>query len=112
MRFKDVLNASSESDIAEVENLQSSIAPDACFSIQFTSGTTGKPKAARLSHFSVVNCGYDMGKILNEIISRIVANACNEQFIHQERGTSLTKTPTAFASITLYSMDTASLSRL
>lgn len=75
MRFKDVLDASSESDIAEIENLQSSIAPDSCFSIQFTSGTTGKPKAARLSHFSVVNCGYDMGKTLNEIFSRIVANA-------------------------------------
>lgn len=57
----DVLNLASEADVAEIESLQESILPDVCYNIQFTSGTTGKPKAARLSHFSLVNCGYDMG---------------------------------------------------
>lgn len=61
-RFNDVLNLASESDVAEIEKLQKFISPDSCYNIQYTSGTTGKPKAARFSHFSLVNCGYDMGK--------------------------------------------------
>ena len=59
-----MLNMSSQSDTDEIEIMQNLISPDSCYNIQFTSGTTGKPKAARLSHFSLVNCGYDMGKAL------------------------------------------------
>lgn len=64
MRLQDILNVASESEIAGIEAKQQFISPDSCYNIQFTSGTTGKPKAARLSHFSLVNCGYDMGKTL------------------------------------------------
>lgn len=63
-RFKDVLNLANETEIAAIEGLQSSIRPDSCYNIQFTSGTTGKPKAARMAHFSSVNNGYDMGACL------------------------------------------------
>jgi long-subunit acyl-CoA synthetase (AMP-forming) len=63
-RLQDVLNLPSEAEISQIETLQKFISPDLCYNIQFTSGTTGKPKAARLSHFSLVNCGYDMGELL------------------------------------------------
>ena len=62
IQFNDLLKSSSESDLAEIEKLQSSISPDSCCNIQFSSGTTGQPKAAMLSHFNMVNNGYNIGK--------------------------------------------------
>jgi long-subunit acyl-CoA synthetase (AMP-forming) len=82
-RFEDVLSLSSETEISEIEKLQPSIAPDACYNIQFTSGTTGKPKAARLSHFSLVNCGYDMGKFFVAIPPLLLT--CEPSLYHQAK---------------------------
>ncbi|KAL7026290.1 hypothetical protein ACKWTF_013836 [Chironomus riparius] len=62
LRYNDLLNYSSESDLSAIDKLQSTISPESCFNIQFTSGTTGRSKAARVSHFSLVNCGYEIGK--------------------------------------------------
>lgn len=61
LRYDDLLNYSSESDLSAIDKLQSTISPESCFNIQFTSGTTGRSKAARVSHFSLVNCGYEIG---------------------------------------------------
>jgi long-subunit acyl-CoA synthetase (AMP-forming) len=61
-----VLNYSSESDLSAIDKLQSTISPESCFNIQFTSGTTGRSKAARVSHFSLVNCGYEIGMNVNQ----------------------------------------------
>lgn len=59
IQYNDLLGYSSESDIAEIEKIQNSIAPDSGCNLQFTSGTTGHPKAALISHFSIVNNGHD-----------------------------------------------------
>lgn len=59
--YNDLLK-SSESDVTEIEKLQPTISPDSGANIQFTSGTTGHPKAAMVSHFSIVNNAYDSGK--------------------------------------------------
>jgi medium-chain acyl-CoA ligase, mitochondrial len=53
------MKSASESDVAEIEQLQSSISPDSGCNIQFTSGTTGHPKAALVNHMSLVNAGKD-----------------------------------------------------
>jgi len=52
---------SSETDVAEIQTLHRKIQPDDGCNIQFTSGTTGKPKAALLSHYNFVNNGYHIG---------------------------------------------------
>lgn len=57
------MKSSPESDVATIEQLQSTISPDSGCNIQFTSGTTGKPKAALVSHFSLVNNGHDTGDL-------------------------------------------------
>jgi medium-chain acyl-CoA ligase, mitochondrial len=59
------MKSSSESDIKEIEKLQSLISPDSGCNIQFSSGTTGQPKAAILSHFNLVNNSYDIGETSN-----------------------------------------------
>jgi medium-chain acyl-CoA ligase, mitochondrial len=61
VHFDELLKSSSESDIAEIEKLQTSISPDSVSHIQFSSGTTGQPKAAELSHYGLVNNSYFAG---------------------------------------------------
>lgn len=60
--FDELLRFSSENDLRKVSELQASISPDSGAMIQFTSGTTGKPKATLLSHFGMVNNSYFIGK--------------------------------------------------
>lgn len=44
-------------DIKEIAMFEQYIQPDDGCNIQFTSGTTGSPKAALLSHYAIVNNG-------------------------------------------------------
>ena len=67
------MKSASASDVAEIAKLQHTISPDSGANIQFSSGTTGKPKAVQVSHFNFVNNSYYFGKRLqlNEKANRI-----------------------------------------
>jgi fatty-acyl-CoA synthase len=49
---------------ADPEAVEASLDPDDPINVQFTSGTTGAPKGATLSHRSILNNGYFTGRIL------------------------------------------------
>jgi fatty-acyl-CoA synthase len=52
-------------DRAELHRLQSELSPDDPINIQYTSGTTGFPKGATLSHHNILNNGYFVGRLCN-----------------------------------------------
>ncbi|CAB0012971.1 unnamed protein product [Nesidiocoris tenuis] len=59
-RFEDLLNSADSTK--EVDDIDKNLQPDHPLNIQFTSGTTGTPKAALLSSFGIVNNAHFFGK--------------------------------------------------
>jgi len=58
LRYADVASSGTAQDLARVRELRSQLQPEDAINIQFTSGTTGLPKGATLSHHNIVNNGY------------------------------------------------------
>jgi len=58
LRYADVASSGTAEDLARVRELRTQLQPEDAINIQFTSGTTGLPKGATLSHHNIVNNGY------------------------------------------------------
>ena len=50
-------------DRTELARRQAALSPDDPINIQYTSGTTGFPKGATLSHHNILNNGYNVGRL-------------------------------------------------
>ncbi|MDN5860001.1 MAG: AMP-binding protein, partial [Pseudonocardia sp.] len=57
-----LVESGQQGDAAELARLQAELSPDDPINIQYTSGTTGFPKGATLSHHNILNNGYFVGR--------------------------------------------------
>jgi fatty-acyl-CoA synthase len=64
MSFDELCSADTELTCDELEETPDRLDADHPVSIQFTSGTTGQPKGATLTHFNIVNNGYFVGEAM------------------------------------------------
>jgi fatty-acyl-CoA synthase len=62
LNFDEVLQLGTQSDRERLDKIGSDLQPDEAINIQFTSGTTGLPKGATLSHYNILNNGYFVGR--------------------------------------------------
>jgi fatty-acyl-CoA synthase len=62
LNFEDVMQQGTSSDRERLAQIGADLQPDQAINIQFTSGTTGLPKGATLSHYNILNNGYFVGR--------------------------------------------------
>src|SRR5580658_7498005 len=63
-RFSDILGMGGPEEQARLNELPGLLRPDDPINIQFSSGTTGTPKAATLTHHGLLNNGYFFGLMM------------------------------------------------
>ena len=64
LSFDDVVSAADGIDPTLLTQCSRAPDPDRPYNIQFTSGTTGLPKGATLTHFNIVNNGFFVGEAM------------------------------------------------
>jgi len=62
--FSDIAGRGGDAEVARLAELADVLQPDDPINIQFTSGTTGSPKGATLTHFNILNNAYFSGTIM------------------------------------------------
>jgi fatty-acyl-CoA synthase len=62
LSFEDLITAGRDAENSSLASNQQQLDADQVFNIQFTSGTTGTPKGATLTHFNIVNNGFFVGE--------------------------------------------------
>ncbi|KHJ97420.1 AMP-binding domain protein [Oesophagostomum dentatum] len=63
--FDEILNGAGTLDLRVLDNAETKVKPDDPVNIQYTSGTTGYPKACTLTHFNLLNNSYMAGTRAN-----------------------------------------------
>ena len=64
VRFEDVAAGANGGDRSKLHEIEPTLDPDDRINIQFTSGTTGTPKGATLTHLNIVNNAYFVGQAM------------------------------------------------
>ena len=62
--FDNLMDGITEADLAHLEDVSSTLQFDDAVNIQFTSGTTGAPKGATLTHHNILNNGFFIGEAM------------------------------------------------